>query len=195
MSGRGDDGPEIGGGGGVGPMAMPMAVPWRKPWWRSVGFWIGAWGLAFLVWVWVDSYPNISRVAFPVTMEAPGYGVTGAGREVMLQGGRVIVGRKRISDPPMGITVSKGRAIAEYRKGTNRFPVTTWWGTDRWVDEAGNPFAGMSVEVLVWWFPFGVVVAGYVAVWAGSLVLWRRWMRRRVLKGTPNIERPTSNDE
>jgi hypothetical protein len=47
------------------------------------------------------------------------------------------------------------------------------------VKEIGGSPRMLSLKKTEWWFPFAFVVAGYLAVWVGLLLLWREWMRRR----------------
>ena len=168
MSGGGDDG----GDRDVKP----------GPWWRSVGFWLGLWVLVFLLWVWVDSYSRVPQLSFPVTMDGPGWRLTGAGVEVAVQRGRVVVGQQHVPNPPAGMTTRTLRPRVRYEAAGQGVTGDAWWGTRQFtwhMDDAGANFNGVRREMQWWWFPFAVVVGVYVGAWLLGMWLWRRWMTRR----------------
>jgi hypothetical protein len=111
MSGRGDG--SLGGGDGTEGV---RPQPWRVPWRRSVGFWLGLWVLAFLVWMWVDSFSNVSRVESLRYVRSEHVSTGETGWRVGLQRGRISYAGAVLHDAPRG-TVSFKRPLTSLRHG------------------------------------------------------------------------------
>jgi hypothetical protein len=135
--------------------------------WRS--FWLGLLMLTSVGWMWARSTYSNERIA-----------VTGRDVDttyIELRGGRFRVSSWRERS---GQAFEVDRASWPYVGQPENIPVWALWDwddnyqMDRWI-------------AFPMWFPF----VGILVPWGGWLV----WRWRRVLKGTSNIERPTSNDD
>ncbi|MEK7951678.1 hypothetical protein [Luteolibacter soli] len=179
-SGVEDDGDRDEGGGSAGLEGVRWRVRWwRVRWWRSLGFWMGAWGLAFLVWVWMDSYWKGAQVeSVEVVMQADGGSFPYEKWAVQVQRGMLIFRRGRLVDPPADLVVSPERVV--FYRGRPllwRVPRSVLWGSMTEIRDHSSILP--DEERTSWWLSMGFVVLGYAGAWWGLTVLWRRWMRRR----------------
>jgi hypothetical protein len=160
-----------------------------RPFYRSRLFWLGVPGLVFLVWLWVDSFWHVSSASRDVWVKLPRNDGTGyVGSLCALQQGSVTIGRGSLPDATREMATTAGRL--DFHRGDEGYfrpGVSTLWGMrskDERVFGYCSPLGmgGRSSVTVRWterWFHIGFVVLGYVAVWMGSVVLWRRAMRRR----------------
>lgn len=126
-----DDGVSGGGDANAGDARL-------KPWWRSVGFWLGLWGLVFLVWMWADSF---SRASYVGTVERVNYSsgsVPFAPWVVTLEGGSVAYQQMRLTDAPAGAAL------------VARWPTGKWRGTALGGASMGGWGSSVS-KVETWW--------------------------------------------
>lgn len=164
------------GGGDDGVVVMPQ--PWRVPWWRSVGFWLGAWVLVFLIWVTVDSFSNLWIVRSRGWVMNRGSSVGEVGWRVALEHGTLAYVRTGVHERTAG-TATFMRPLSLHHGGGQGVDTPSPWGTESTMNLLEEEPERLSLKTTRFWFPFVLVVTGYVGVWMGSLAMWRRWMRRR----------------
>jgi hypothetical protein len=156
-----------------------------KPWWRSVAFWLGLWTLAFLVWAWVDSFTHVSTASSAGVVKVEGYDARGPGYRALLQDGRCVYQGREVNEASSGAVILRSPLSLTYQR-YGVFPIDPYpspWGARTSVNEVMSAPGKVSLKTVEWWFPFGFVVAGYAVVWLGSLVMWRRWVRGRMIRG------------
>jgi len=130
---------------------------------RSQLFWGGAFGLAFLLWAWVDSLYNYSAILCYGRQNGIGFVQDSGAVKIAMQHGAGIgrgpdVGHARIARSSVG-------------KPFARFQMARSGGV--------QPFVAIKV-------PHWALLAAYLVLWA-SLLLWR-W-RRRARPHAPIVER------
>ena len=151
-----------------------------KPIWKSVGFWMGGVVLVFLLWAWGDSM----------------WWETTVGRGSMLGGTSLSVDTSRVTFARIVESEERWRQ----RSGSG-YPIFYEWIWRR--DNYGKGFKWMDERrVCQGWFPpihwlirhpvndvqivipFWLVVSLFTLIWAGGLLVLRRWQRKRlVVKG------------
>ncbi|MEK7951661.1 hypothetical protein [Luteolibacter soli] len=187
MNGSDSVGADGGGDGDSAGDGVVRAERWAKPWWRSVGFWIGAWVLAFLVWAWVDSFWHQSQVTHGVWVEFPGADGSGfvGGKWTLQQGSLVISDGKPMDATPDLRLTGEWPVFSRWSEGEFGRGVEGLWGM-RWEDWKVSENVGggpvhrwVTVRMTDRWCHFGFVVAGYVVVWVSVMFLWRWWRWRR----------------
>ena len=160
---------------------VKVASPVMRRWWRSMGFWLGLWGLGFLVWAWVDSHSNATELSSYVQVESASGLQCGYWQwQVRLLEGRAVLYRERPFDMSPGLSMKVAPPEFAHRALTHWRGEPALWGRETWIDGTVEYGADhMSVEGTERWCSFGFVVLGYAVVWLGLLVMWRWWMRRR----------------
>lgn len=150
-----------------------------RPWYRSRLFWLGVMGLVFLLWLWVDSMRYDTMI--DVYWKDHGWGFFSAFSE--LKAGAAI-------DPffvPTGgldFEVFRSRVYlgpdVDYTS-VDPFENSIWPGTlaeAMFPGALGRPSAVHTLGLAYW-----LITLVYLSGWAGSLIVWQRWKRRRLLDG------------
>jgi hypothetical protein len=148
---------------------------------RSPVFWLGAFVLLFLVWVWAGSMRTGRSASRMVVMQGP-VSPEKKRREwsyyddgVMLDGGKLMLVHTSVKDVPSYVTVHYDPVI------TMSFPAESgsWAGRFRWGPHHDNELDLPAVrrhfvEVSMWG-----IVGSYLVI-AGGIIGWRRRRWRRL---------------
>ena len=156
-----------------------------KPIWKSVGFWLGAMVLAFLLWAWGDSMRNVSMGSRSDAIQSitiySGFSRLGIERtQELFDGWNLSENPTSIPDPYYwDWTREESGGLGRRLVLRNEVEHLGWFPRFfRVVDVDDEGTRVMDLEV-----PYWMVSGGYSAVWLCGLFLFRRWQRKWAAQG------------